>query len=165
MVNKSWNYRTVSLLPICAKIFKRIIYNIIFEYVIKNNLIKENQSGFKPEDFCINQLLSITHGIYNCFDDCFEVKGVFFDISKVLRKVYYEGLIYKLKQNGISGKLLNIIKDFLDSRKQRVVLNGKYSSWTSITVGMPEGSILGPFFFLIYINDIKKPVIKPQVIC
>ena len=66
------------------------------------------------------------------------------------------GLIYKLKQNGISGKLLNMIKDFLDSRKQRVVLNRQYSSWASITAGLCQGSILGPLFFLIYINDLSK---------
>ena len=117
------NYRSVSLLPICAKIFERIIYSRIFEYLVENNLITENQSGFKPGDSCINQLLSITHDIYKSLDDGFKVKGVFRDISKAFDKVWHEGLIYKLKQNGIYGKLLNIIKDFLDSRKQRVVLN------------------------------------------
>ena len=65
-------------------------------------------------------------------------------------------MIYKLKQNGISGKLVNIIKDFLDSRKQRVILNGKYSFWASIAAGVPQGSILGPLFFLIYINYLSK---------
>ena len=99
------NYRPVSLLPICAKIFERIIYNKIFEYLIENNLITENQSGFKPGDSRINQLLSITHDIYESLDDGFEVKGVFLDISKAFDKVWHEGLIYKLKQNGISGKL------------------------------------------------------------
>ena len=63
-------------------------------------------------------------------------------------------LIYKLKQNGISEKLLNITKDFLDSRKHSVVLNGRYSSWANITARVPRGSILGPLFFLIYINDL-----------
>ena len=104
------NYRPVSLLPVSVKIFERIIYNRIFEYLIEKNLITENQSGFKPGDSCINQLLSITHDIYKSLDDGFEVKGVFLGI-------------YKLKQNGISGKLSNIIKDFLDLRKQRVVPN------------------------------------------
>ena len=65
-------------------------------------------------------------------------------------------MIYKLKQNGISGKILNIIKDFLDSRKQRVVLNGQYSSWVNITARVPQGSILGSLFFVIYINDLSK---------
>ena len=118
------NYRPVSLLPMCAKIFERIIYNIIFEYLIENNLITENESGFKPGDASINQLLSIAHDTYKSFDDGFEVKGVFLNICNAFDKDWHEGFVYKLKQNGISGKLLNIIKDFLVSRKQRVVLNG-----------------------------------------
>ena len=81
---------------------------------------------------------------------------MFLDISKAFDKVWHEGLIYKLRQNRISGKLLNIIKDFLDSRKQRVILNRQYSSWTSITAGVPRGLILGPLFFLMYINDLSK---------
>ena len=67
--------------------------------------------------------------------------------------------MYKLKQNGISGKLLNLIIDFLSNRKQQVVLNGKYSSWTNIEAGIPQGSILGPLFFLICINDLSDNLI------
>ena len=72
-----------------------------------------------PGDSFIHQLLSITHDIYKSFDEDFEVKGVFLDISKAFDKVWHKGLIYKLKQNGMSGKFLNIIKDFLDSKKNR----------------------------------------------
>ena len=71
-------------------------------------LISPNQSGFKPDDYCINQLLAITHEIYKSFDDGFEVRGVFLDISKAFGKVWHEGLIFKLKQNGISGNSLAI---------------------------------------------------------
>ena len=93
----------------CKEIFERIIYNRIFEYLLENNLITENQCGFKPRDCCVNQLLLITHDIQKSFDDGLKVKGVFFDISKAFDKVWHEGLTYKLKQNGISGELLNII--------------------------------------------------------
>ena len=96
----------------------------MFKSFTSNNLISPNQSGFKPGDSCINQLLSITHEIYKSFDDGLEVRGVFLDISKAFDKIWHEGLIFKLKQNGISGKLLQILSDFLSNRKQRIVLNG-----------------------------------------
>ena len=116
------------MLPICGNIFARLIYNSLFEFFIDNELISSNQSGFKPGDSCINQLLSITHEIYKSFDDGYEVRGVFLDISKAFDKVWHNGLIYKLKQNGVSGDLLNLIINFFDARKRRVVLNGQYSS-------------------------------------
>ena len=128
----------MSLLSISSTIFERLIYSL-FEFFIANKLISSNQSGFKPGDSCINQLLSITHEIYKSFDDGYEVRGVFVDISKAFDKVWHNGLIYKLKQNGVSGDLLNLIIDFLDPRKQRVVLNGQYSSWASVKAGFPQG--------------------------
>ena len=85
----------------------------MFNFFISNNLISPKQSGFKPGDSCINQLLSITHEIYKSFDEGLEVRGVFLDISKAFDKVWHEGLIFKLKQNGISGDLLQILSDFL----------------------------------------------------
>ena len=143
------NYRPISLLPITGKIFERILYNNMFECFTKNDLTSPNQSGFKPGDSFINQLLSITHEIYKSSDDDRDVRGVFLD----------KGLIYKLKENGISGNLLDTITDFLNSRKQRVTLNGQLSSWTSIEAGVPQGLILGPLLLLIYINDLSDDLI------
>ena len=100
----------------------------MFKFFTSNNLISPNQSEFKPGDSCINQLLSITHEIYKSFDDGLEVRDVFLDISKAFDKVWHEGFIFKLKQNGISGDLLQILSDFVSSRKERVVLNGQSSS-------------------------------------
>ena len=142
------------MLPIAGKIFERLLYDRMFEFFIKNNLISKNQSGFRPGDSCINQLPSITHEIYQSFDDSLEVRVVFLDISKAFDKVWHKGLIFKLKQNGISDKILNIITDFLSFRKQRVVLNGQASPWASIEACVPQGSILGALF-LIYINDLS----------
>ena len=148
------NYCSILLLPIFGKIFERLIYNKLFNFFQENNLISPNQCGFEPGDSCTNQLLTITHEIYKSIDDGYELRGVFLDISKAFDKVWHKGHIYKLKQNGISRKSLNLIIDFLSNRKQRVVLNGKYSSWTNVETGIPQGSILGPLFFLIYINDL-----------
>ena len=91
-------YRPVSLLPICDKIFERLIYNSLFEIFIANELISSSQSGFKPGDSCINQLLFVTHEIYKSFDNGYEVRGVFLDISKAFDKVWHNGLIYKQKK-------------------------------------------------------------------
>ena len=99
------NRRLVSLLPICIKVLERIIYTTMFTYFIENNLISENQSGFKPGDSCINQLLAITHEIFSSFHDNYEVRGVFLDISKAFDQVWHQGIIHKLKRNGISANL------------------------------------------------------------
>ena len=98
----------------------------MFEFFIQNNLITPNQSGFKTGDSCINQLISITQEICKSFDDGYKVWGVFLDISKVFDKVWHQGVHYKLKQNGLSSELLNILTDFLDNRTQRVILNSQY---------------------------------------
>ena len=159
------NYRPVSLLPICGKFFERLIFNEMFSFFLANNLLAPNQSGFKPGDSCINQLLSITHEIYSSFDDGFEVRSVFLDISKAFDKVWHEGIIFKLQQNGISDDLLNIFSDFLRNRKQRVTLNGQSSSWTNVNAGVPQESILGPFLFLIYINDLPDGLSSNAKLC
>ena len=96
----------------------------MFGFFTENNPISQHQSGFKPGDFCINQLLSITPENYQSFDEGFDVSSVFLDVSETFDKVWHDGLIFKLKQNGISGNLLNLLSNFLRNRKQGVVLNG-----------------------------------------
>ena len=112
------------------------LYNT-YNYLIDNNLISQNQSGFKRGDSCINQLISITHDIWNLLDEGLEVRGLFLDISKAFNKVWCEGLIYKLQQIGISGELLIILIDFLNNRKQRVVFNSQSSNWVDVEAGVP----------------------------
>ena len=85
----------MSLFPICGKDFERLTYNSLFEIFIANELLSFNQSGFKPSNYCTNQLLSITHKICKSFDVGYEVRGVFFDIKKAFDKVWHNGLIYK----------------------------------------------------------------------
>ena len=93
------NYRHVSLLPICSMIFERLLFNELYKFLNENDLLSSNQSGFRPGDSCINQLLSITLEIYQSFDNDLEVRGVFLDISKAFDKVWHEGLILELSHN------------------------------------------------------------------
>ena len=124
------NYRPISLLPVFGKIFEKIIFNKIYKFLSEEKLLNPNQSGFRPSDSCINQLIEITHEIFKAFD-CnppLEVRSVFLDISKAFDKVWHEGLIYKIKSMGVSGQLLNLLENYLTNRHQRVLLNGQNSA-------------------------------------
>ena len=150
------NYRPVLLLPICGEILERLMFSEMFKYFIENDLISSNQSGVKPGDSCVFQLLSISHEIYKSFDEGHGVRDVFLNISKAFDKVWHDGITFKLTQNGITGNSLKLLGDSLSERRQCVVLNGKVSTWTNVIAVVPQGSILGPLLFLIYISDLSE---------
>ena len=141
--NLKENYRPISLLPIFGKILEKLIFDMLYQHFgsIISSLLNPSQSDFRPGDSTVNQLLSIVNSISQAFD-CnppLDVRSVYLDISKAFDRVWDEGLLYKLRRNGISGRLLLLIERFLANRKQRSVLNGKVSKWGSITAGVPQG--------------------------
>ena len=140
----------------------RIIFNQVYSFLNTNEVISENQSSFRPGDSNIYQLISLTSDIYDSFEKYDETHDLFLDISKAFDKVWHDGVIFKVKCNGISGNQLHFFKNYFQNRLQCVVLNGTTSKWRGITTGVPPGSVLGHLLFLVYINDLTD-TISPQM--
>ena len=133
-----------------------LVFKHLYNHFRENNIITSFQLGFTSGDSTVNQLTYL----YNIFalDSGEEVRVVFCDIKKAFDRVLHAGLIYKLKTAGISGSLLKWFLSYLADRRQKVVLPGAQSDWNSIHACVPQGSILGPFLFLLYINGIVSDI-------
>ena len=152
------NYRPVSLTSTVIKILERIIHRKIARFLNKTNQLHDYQHGFRTARSCQTQLLTVVHEWARSLNSAKPNHVVFLDFSKAFDSVPHCRLLLKLQCFGISGMLLPWIESFLTNRFQRVVLDGQPSEWAEVTSGVPQGSILGPLFFVMYVNDIGLQV-------
>ena len=137
---------------------ERCIHKYLYNYITINDILTPLQSGFRHGDSTTNQLLHTYHTICEAVDKGKEVRAVFCDISKAFDRVWHKGLLFKLGTIGCSDSIVNWFLSYLSNRRQRVVINGQASDWASALAGVPQGSILGPLLFLIFIIDIVKHI-------
>ena len=137
---------------------ERAVHKQVYNYCVSNNVFTSHQSGFIKCDSTTYQLLHLYNSFCEAVDSGKEVRVIFLYVSKAFDRVWHKGLIHKLQGIGLSGEILDWFHDYLTSRQQRVVLNGKASAYKTVPAGVPQGSILGPLVLLVYINDIVNEI-------
>ena len=152
------SHRPISLLSAVGKVLEKIVFKYVFNFFREHQVITTLQSGFIPGDSTVDQLVDIYNTFFKALDEGTEVRAVFCDISKSFDRLWHKSFLYKLKSVGVTGFILHWFSDYLANRKQRVVIPGTCSNWLPVMDCVPQGSILGPLLFLLYINDIVNNI-------
>ena len=149
------NYRPISLLPCMSKVFEKAVYNQIYEYFDKHKLFNKNQHGFRKSHSTESASLEFVGHILSSLENTGIAFSLFIDLSKAFDTISHDILLNKLKYYGIKNTPLSWFSSYLSDRKQFVDYDGTISNYETLTTGVPQGSVLGPLLFLIYMNDIS----------